>query len=227
MNPVERSARIKALGLLLVGLTPAEFNWIFNPHLVHLPAIFWAVDIFRWVVLPAFIFSWGIRARLFTIRELGLDCRVFGRSNLWMFAATLIAIPALLCWLDPYEFWLAPRLAAASPVRFSYQQMIPPVANAPALHLITAIYFSVGAGLVEEFYYRGLVRYICGRGFLRSCLFIVVSLLLFAPPHLNGGTIGVIYADLFGLGAALIYLAVGNLWPLIIAHILIDFGWFN
>ena len=219
------NVRLKTFVLLLIGLAPAELNRFYNPLLVHFPPVFWSVDAFRFVVLPLIVLFAGFRWRLFTLSDLGFHRRVFGSRNFAIFLGAMILIPAVMQWIDPHAQKLAFRLAASLhwPPVFSYQQMEP---SGPRRFFIV-IYFAVTAGFTEEFYYRGLTRFVCGRGFIRSCMFVIVSSLLFGPPHLYGGAANVIDAEIFALEAALIYLAVGSLWPLIVAHILIDFGYFS
>lgn len=225
-----RRAGAETLILLFIGIAPAEFNWAFNPYLVHWPVIFWSVDVFRFAVLPLFIFCWGISRRLFAPAEVGLHMGVFGRRkpNWGLFAAVMVAVPALLWWLDPYESRFSSQYIGLHLSRlFSYKQMMPAaVPTTGGLHALEAVYFSLTAACVEEFYFRGLARFVFGRGVIRSLLFLVCTTALFLPPHLYGGSANVAYAGVFALLAAILYLIVGNLWPLILGHFLIDLKYF-
>ncbi len=211
--------------LLLIGLAPAEFNWLYLSRLSDRPVLFWLVDFGRFVVLPATIFCWAIYRGLFRPADLGLHRRVFGKSNDVLFVAVMVAVPILLCGLDGLNLRIAVPFSSNETV-FSYAKMLPPPGPSTGfLRFLAVSYMAICAGVVEEFYYRGIVRIICGRGRTGSALFVIVSSALFALPHWYGGIAKIVYAELFALEAAVIYLAIGNLWPLILAHIIIDWTW--
>jgi hypothetical protein len=214
-------------GLLAVGIAPAEFNWAYNPHLVHHPLIFWIIDTARWTVLPALVFWTGIRKRLFTPPDLGFHSRVLDKTNIAWFVAAIVIVPYAMGQAYAYMQDWAMELGDMYPLAptFDYRQMQP--AHAGPLHLLAGLYLATTAGIVEEFYYRGLLGRIIGRGALRSPLFVILSTLLFCPPHLYGGSADVAAAAMFALMSALIDVGLGNIWPLILGHILIDLGFFT
>jgi CAAX prenyl protease-like protein len=216
----------QSAALLAIGIAPAEFNWAYNPHLVNHPAIFWSIDIVRWTALPALIFLIGLRKKLFTPRDLGFHTRVLNKPHIGWFIAALIIVPYAMGQTFAYMQDWAKELGDYfyfDPT-FDYRIMQP--AHGP-LHFLSGFYLSVTAGLVEEFYYRGLLGRLTGRGALRSPIFVILSVLLFLPPHIYGGSSDVAAAGLFALMAALLYVGIGNIWPIIIGHMLIDLGFFG
>ncbi len=227
LKPVQRQRRrqVELAVLLLIGLAPAEFNWLYLSRLSDRPVLFWLVDAGRFVVLPTIVFCWGLYRGLFRSDDLGLHGRVFGKSNDVLFVAVMVAVPMFLYWLDGLNLRIAAPFSSKEPV-FSYAKMLPPAGpDTGLLRFLAVTYMAICAGVVEEFYYRGLVRIVCGRGRFGSVLFVLVSSALFAPPHWYGGVAKIVYVELFAIEAATIYLAIGNLWPLIMAHIIIDWMW--
>jgi membrane protease YdiL (CAAX protease family) len=59
-----------------------------------------------------------------------------------------------------------------------------------------------------------------------ALLFVFVSSLLFASAHWEGGIWAISESTMWGLAAAVLYLASGNLWPLIFAHVVVDWTYF-
>jgi membrane protease YdiL (CAAX protease family) len=99
--------------------------------------------------------------------------------------------------------------------------------NLPNLIInVVAMWFT--AGFLEEFLWRGylmnrLVDALGRRTKLAWAISLVGSAVVFGLIHLFQGPIGMIRTGAIGLVFGLCYLAVGrNLWPLVIAHALID-----
>jgi len=81
------------------------------------------------------------------------------------------------------------------------------------------------AGFVEEIYYRGMMSRLFPDGWRGTLLYVPVSSLVFASVHWDGGVWTMFEALTFGLAAGAIFRATRNLWPLIVAHAVIDYGW--
>ena len=103
---------------------------------------------------------------------------------------------------------------------FTYQSTLP----GGLFHYLVVIYYGLTAGFVEEITFRGLPWAILnarsGSGHVRT--YVLVSSFSFAAIHWENGTPELIAAFGFGVVAALLYLKLKNLWPMIIAHSLID-----
>lgn len=76
-------------------------------------------------------------------------------------------------------------------------------------------------GFFEEIFYRGVLAMLIapsGANTFRKTLYVVASSLLFGLEHAATGLPGFLATAYLGAIAALLYLRIGNLWPLIIAH---------
>jgi len=216
--------------LLLIGIAPAEFNWLYNPRLAHWPRLFWSVDIARFVLLPALVVAWCVSRRLFTLVDIGLHTRVFGRDNRILFVVALVAIPLLMHWTDPKFVAWAQEVYPPNrrEPHFDYAQVLPPRGpETGGLRLLAVTYMALSAAAAEEVYYRGILRRLFPRGWLWSIPFVVSSAALFASIHWYGGPAKLLYTGCVGLMTATIYVLTGNLWPLIVGHFVVDFGWLS
>ena len=217
--------------LFLIGLAPAEFNWYYNPRLSDTPRLFWTVDFIRCLLLPAALVAWGIWRHLFTLADLGLHTRIFGRRNAFLLLATIAIVAIFQSHLDTrLVAWAIhaypPTSTSAS--HFSYNQMLPPPGpETGGYRLLAVCYLAVSAGLSEEILFRGLLRRAFGPGLIQTAAFVLISAVTFASVHLFGGQAKVAYALGHGLAAAVIYAITGNLWPVIVGHTMIDLYWFS
>jgi membrane protease YdiL (CAAX protease family) len=220
--------RLILLGLVLVGVLPFEINGWYNPRLAATPRLFWLVEFGTWIVLPAVLLLIGLRSRLFTLSDLGLGARIRGGPNPILLGFLLVAIPLGLYWLDqwavataartwPHNFWA---------VGFRYSDMVPPAGpDTGWWRLLAIVHLSVTAGVVEEVLYRGMLSRVFPDTAAGTAAFVAVSLLLFLPAHWEGGIRVCFEAAIFGVATALLFRLTRNLWPLIVAHVVIDFGW--
>jgi membrane protease YdiL (CAAX protease family) len=214
--------------LVLVGVLPFEINGWYNPRLAATPRLFWLVESGTWIVLPAVLLLIGLRGRLFTLSDIGLGARIRGQLRPILLGFLLVAVPLGLYWLDqwavatavrtwPHNFWA---------VGFHYSDMVPPAGpDTGWWRLLTIVHLSVAAGVVEEVLYRGMLSRVFPGTAAGAAAFVAVSLLLFVPAHWEGGIRTCFEAAVFGLAAALLFRLTHNLWPLIVAHVVIDFGW--
>jgi len=100
-------------------------------------------------------------------------------------------------------------------------------ADASTVHrgLLGIFYLSLSAALAEEILFRGALGAICleQMGVANRRIFVIASASLFAVAHVNTHDlpelIGVFYV---GVISAILYIRNRNLWPLIIAHFLLD-----
>ncbi len=101
------------------------------------------------------------------------------------------------------------------------------------LKWLKILFFALSAGIVEELYFRGWLRRFFNPTVIGITSYVFISSLLFALIHWGDGTTlyGVDYKQLastfcWGIGSAIVYLRIGNLWPLIIAHAMLDITFF-
>jgi hypothetical protein len=133
-----------------------------------------------------------------------------------------VLIAALIAWDQLLGHGLLQMLAAMiRGTRLMHFPVLPPG--------IKQVDVLVGVALVaisEELLCRKFAKVVL-RAYLRSdAQLIVVSALLFAGMHWSHGVPNVIYIFLEGLLDMAVYLRVGALWPLIVAHYVIDVIWF-
>jgi membrane protease YdiL (CAAX protease family) len=111
---------------------------------------------------------------------------------------------------------------------FEYRNMLPPPGPASGVwRLLAVAYLAISAGLVEEFYYRGLMRLLFGRRVAGTILFVLISSLVFAGSHWEWGELKLFYTFVWGVIFAMVYIATGNLWPGIIGHAAVDAWWIS
>jgi membrane protease YdiL (CAAX protease family) len=211
--------------LLFVGILPYELNGWYNPRLP--PGWFWCIEIFTWVVMPACIGSIAFRAKLLTPHEIGLHSRIRGKRSPELLLLAIVIATVALYQIDQ---WAASRADALFPENhyyFRYRDVIPPPGPASGwLRLLVVLYLSLSAGFVEEIYYRGMMANLF-RGIVGSIAFILISSIVFTSVHWEGSGQQMFEAAMWGLAASVFYLLTSNLWPLIAAHVIVDFLWFK
>src|ERR1041384_5246566 len=220
------SRRRTILCLVLVGIAPTELNGFYNSYLAQFPGWYWSVEIASWIILPAILLWIGMKNNWFTWSDLGLHCRIGGQRDPWLFAATIALLPWALMQSDQlfgsWAYDLFPVNFGA--VGFHYRDMIPKDGMRRALALS---FCCLSAGIVEEIYFRGMVRLLFRNTFWGRLGFVLASSLVFASVHWEGGVRALTEAFLFGVLAAVVYLLGGNLWPLILGHAWTDYIWFS
>lgn len=178
------------------------------------PALFWALDLAQFVVVP-WLSLWALqRFAGVAPRHYGLG-PIVGRQGVFL---ALIAFPLVIvvCVLG---YGLAKILALFTPwgwqaSAFLYSRAIP---GSPAGALAVLLYLSLTAAFVEEIFYRGLPAL-----FLSRPLYPLVSAAAFALIHWESGTREVVATFLLGLLLAALYLRLRNLWPFVAGHAVTD-----
>jgi len=213
--------RLALAALIIVGVLPFELNGIYNPLLAADPPYFWLADFAAYSVLPLFIFLIGTRFKIFTARQAGFHSDILWPDQGRKLLFCMFLLPFLMG-IGYILFWsIGNRLFSQFPgqVYFSYHSMLGDFSLA---RIPKAIFLSLTAGVVEEFYYRGLFRLLFKRGWLNAILYVLISSLVFSSVHWEGGNAQLFATFWFGVMAAIFYLWIGNLWPLVWAHFLSD-----
>jgi len=224
----ERTKRYQAGLLLLVGILPQLLNGFYNPLIVGNKALFWAVDVLTLTLLPLCIYILGLKLRAFNNQDIGLRQGINSNQNM-----TLIAFYSLVMALVVYfgyqifagiGYLLADMFSSVpEEMLFDFSMALK---GEGVSHVFLVLYLSVTAGLVEEFYYRGLFRRVFPEGVNGDILFVLMSSLLFGIVHWEGGFIKVFATFWLGSVLAASYLRIKNLWPFIIGHAIADFVFF-
>jgi membrane protease YdiL (CAAX protease family) len=198
--------------LLLIGITPFLLNGFYNPILISIPAIYWIVEITSWVVIPLIIFN-QLHEYNFDFSQAGFINRTFKIK--FLYHLILVPLVLTLMFILVYDFSKILFPTNYLQMDFNYSMIIP---SNRYLMIISVFYMALTAGVVEEFYYRSLLRVIIKN----SYLYIIISSLVFAMVHFEGGIRLIFTALIYGIGASLYFLKTKNIWPLILGHFIND-----
>jgi len=172
-------------------------------------------------ILTLFVCTWLLHRRATSWNSLGMG-RIthYGRTVAWSLGLFVVqmVVPALLTGPVANALGLQPQRMDA----FAHMH------GNLAMYLVMLIPVGWGvAAFGEEMVYRGFIfrrlMYAFGGKFLEVAAALVSQTILFAIGHLYLGPRGVLNAGMVGLISGGAYLANGRtLWPLIIAHGLVD-----
>lgn len=206
---------------------PLLIFWFTNEFLysslsAHLSLQFGLVTL-SGVILPGAMCWYLLSKQILSRKELGID----SQDTRQFIEDCVVCIPAFfilwkvligLFWtfLWPYDWVLHRHL-------FSYVSMIP---QGFIGHFLTCFYLSITAAVVEEFYFRGVLRFsayaLIPNKQTAKWVFILGSSLLFGLIHWKSGLTTTVSAFCFGLATARMYLWTNSLWPLMTAHFVTD-----
>lgn len=209
--------RATALLAAMAPVVALEFaNGFYGPALLRVaPTAFWLADALCFVMLP--LLAVGLLWRFAGLRPADYGFR--RDAGIPRIVAATVAAYALF-WLasDPLRHMLIRWLGAGPPL-FSYGAL---VRDAPVPHAFVVAYLALSAALTEELVFRGLAVRLAEELRAPRWAYVIASSLLFAVVHWEQGMPGVGSAFVVGVAAALIYLRVGSLWPLVLAHAAVD-----
>lgn len=219
-------SRVRLAILFFVGILPLLLNGFYNSYLSQTPFRYWAVETLTWIVLPSILLWSARRSDLFGAADLGLHLSVSGRSSWPLFLGSILIAAPLVVLVDVYSAEAARSLFPVNhgAAAFQYRDLVP-ATSFP--RLLVLLYLCLSAGLVEEVYFRGMARLLFPAGWQGSLSYIAFSALLFSSIHWEGGVWNLSEALLFGLATSALYVSLGNLWPLIIGHVVSDYLWFS
>ena len=220
--------RSQIAALLCLGMLPLYLNGVYNPHLAGTPRLFWLAEVGAWAVLPALIVVIGTRRGLFNLADLGFRTRVFGRESPGLLLLAVVVVGFLALPIDHALVDWATRTVPPVPSRtaFRYEQMIPPPGpGTGGYRLLALANLCLSAGFVEELYYRAMFLLAIGRGWRLAPVYLVLSAAVFAGSHWEFGATKVVYTFAWGMVMGAMYLVTGNLWPVIVGHVVVDLYW--
>ncbi len=206
----------------LLMWVPAFLNGFYFPFIREIPLIFWPLDILQWTILPIISLDICIRRKkIISIQHLGFHNLIFYRRNTEyvIYTSFVVSLILFFCYFETYNF-----SRIIFPINylkvFAYQSVIPD--ESFLLTMLVIFYMSFSAGLIEEAFYRGLLKVIFQDDFHFNYKYILVSSLLFMMNHWEGGIRNLFSTFIFGIVTAIIYLKIKNIWPLVIGHTIVD-----
>lgn len=212
----------RLITILAIAISPLIINGYLNIYIYHTPLLYWAFEIFSWIIVP--LVAWRVAKRdlHITLHDIGIRSKIFQRKSITLIVlfSAIIAPAIFLVYNRSYHFFK--DIFDYQPL-FEYEVMIP---QSGILNIIVLLYFSLSAGIVEEFY-RGLVYRLSKYYAYPQTFFLFFSPLIFALPHWENGLVNLSATYVVGLFFALIFLVSKNLIPLIIGHIYTDMLWFS
>lgn len=200
------------------------FNGIYNRCLVDYPELFWSLDAFQFVVLPAAVAIALFRFGHLRIATIGLEIPTGASDRRRLAAHSLIALfvyPALYLSLRRAFIFLYP--VSVYPAAFDYSWMTP---ENPVLRTLTSAYYGLTAGIGEEFLFRGLLVAIFARAGLSAPTIVVVVSAMFGLVHWESGYFNILSTMTLSMMLTTYYLKTRWLLPLIAGHFATDFYFF-
>lgn len=205
-----------ALPIVAAGL----LNGLYLGHLADTPIAYWSADFAQWLILPAICLFALARFGAVAPAAYGLRAPSPDLPAIHLLGATVLAT-ILFAGVYFGAKALAERWLPATPATFSYDALVP----SGAMRVPVVVYFAASAGFVEEVVYRGLPLAALGAAArTRDAVFgyVAGTALLFASIHWEGGLTALVPAFAVGVLAAVLYLRIGNLWPLVVAHTVVN-----
>ena len=225
MTPGHAAQRMHACALTLSApfLIVNLLDGFTKPALALWPRLFWSYDVTKWVLLPA--------VTLFAMRvwcgARPADFGLHGPAPRWS-PAQLSGLTVLFTAMAAayFAFQFLGGLFLPNVGTFNLAALLPE----GAARLPAVLYLCATAALIEELFYRGVLREAMapvGAGLGRAAAYVAASSALFGLSHFEGGAVEIFATGLYGVVAALFALRVRNLWPLIVGHFAIDFVAFH
>lgn len=219
-------SRLKIVCISCVPIIGSLLNGFYNAKLYRLhPALFWIADFMLFAAVPMAIAYWLAKSSNIHPRNYGLQTPPIGgleliASSLFLgillFATYFFA--RYLGWVVTWQWYSEPD--------FTYGTALP---NG-ALRILSTLYMSLSAGLMESVFYLALPWYFW-RNYLgfsgRRGLFVCLSSVVFASVHWEQGPHNMIAAFAFGFVACQLYWKVNDLWPIVGAHTAVDIVFFS
>jgi hypothetical protein len=223
--------RLELAALLAIGIAPFYLNGFYNSPLASSHReLFWVVEVGTWILMPLVLLLAGRRRGLYTAEDLGLMTAVRGHGRGWAVWPLMAIVPLAMWKLDVVvAIWGHRGLPPGwSLPPFHYADVVPPPGPETGWWRLLALsHLCLTAGFVEELYYRAAFDRLFPRGWLAGFAYILVSSLVFACAHWEGGLPNLAEAFAVGVFAAAVFRATRNVWPLIVGHVVTDWYWIS
>lgn len=205
--------------LFLAMFAPLLLNGFYNVIITRSPAAYWTVELTVWVLVP-WLSLYGYRRAGGEFRDLGVVWpRTAGQAGKDLIYGCIWGFVLLWVFRGGRELGKSVFDENHFAVAFNYGSLIP---ESGWRETVVWIYFSLSAGIVEELYFRGILRRFFGQGRRAVMLFLAVSTLLFSVIHWENGVNDLLATGAFGLLAGICYVWHRTIFIPVIAHVVAD-----
>lgn len=211
---------IVAILLLLLGLK-GWFNELTNQYVI----VFWAIDVFVYVLAP--VFGVVVLARKYNIQpdNFGLFVKqpkyIYSRA-MQIQDIILGAFLVVVVYELSYLFGYVLNFGDTPGQPYTRGMFV----DNKLIYWFAKLYMSTTAAITEEIVYRGMIFLILSKLIFRKHLLIIVYLLLssslFVAGHIGQSIADLIAIFMFSIAACCIYLKLKRIEPLIVGHFSID-----
>jgi uncharacterized protein len=209
----------RCIALFSAMFLPLFLNGFYNSHLVGSAVLYWSVEFCTWLLLPVILI---LVFKLSGGRVHDLGVMLPKSVKAWLvFISCSVAFSALfhaafLIGSDQSRALFAQNYLA---VNFTYRSIIPTEGIGK---IVVWLYFSLTAGIVEELFFRGLLKRIFSNTKWGLITFVLTSTVLFASIHWENGVRDMFATGCVGLVASIAFLLNRNAITLMIAHTVTD-----
>lgn len=193
------------LACLFLGMfVPLLLNGFYNGILIRSPFFYWTVELVTWVLVPCGLL-YVYRRMGGAYRDLGLVCpRSVGEVCTVVLLVCIWAVILVGAFRGGQSWGESIFERNYLKLAFNYGSLIP---DSGWRATVIWIYFSLTAGIVEELFFRGMLRRIFGPGWRSTVFFVVVSTVLFSVIHWENGV-----NDLLATGAVGLLVGICYVW---------------
>ncbi len=190
---------------------------------------YWFIDILGNVVIPSVVLLLASRVCRLSAKNIGLF-PIRSTRELFRLIWMCVVCTLLLLFVDLFAVSFTRYLVAEYPGLLEQVYTSPDnIPKAWPWRGFVIAYLVLTASLVEEIFFRGILKEIIfrlipyGRGFI----FVVISTVLFSAIHWKLGLVPFVAAISIGLLLGVLYTQLSDLRPLIVAHAVLNLYWLS
>lgn len=195
-------------------------NGIYNRSLVDQSWLFWMLDVIQFIILPI-----CVAVFLFTrsgLRTADIGLRLPQDKTGWKVLIAHILLVGILfypIYKGFHDLFLRLFPASKFPPVFDYSWMMP---NSAMGKWLVSIYYAIGGGLSEEFYYRGLLVSLFTQYKMSNPIIVLCVSSIFALVHWEGGPYHILATFFLSIFVTAYYVRYRMLMPVIVGYFVTD-----
>jgi hypothetical protein len=166
--------------------------------------------------IPIIVLWYAIKVQGLSLTELGLTFRMRGERRILIAIMVIATYPVVVVVVSMVSKTIIRSFLPEDLGALSFRESIGP--SSLQWQIAIAIGFAVYAGLIEEIFFRGLLRLVINT----KPLFILLSSVLFSVYHWSAGIPIMLNAFVMGLVFSTIVVHTGSLLPAVVSHTLLD-----